>query len=86
MLAFPLRERHLCLAQKDKIMCAVEKKFERFAQWLLDGGARAGNELSYEAVCLHLRVSPASLDAYARKELGMEGPEILYWFQFLLDL
>ncbi len=86
MLAFSHRQGHLCLAKKDKSMCTIEKKFERFGRWLLRGAASRERCPSYEQVCLRLRVSPASLSAYTQKELGMDGPEILYCFQNLLDL
>ena len=67
-------------------MCTIDKKFGRFAQLLLDGGAGLEENLSYEALCRRLHVAPASLSAYARKELGMDGPEILDCFRLLLNL
>ena len=67
-------------------MYSEEQKFARFGQWLLDGGPAREPGLSYERICRRLRIAPASLDACARKELGMDGREILHCFHFFLNL
>ena len=53
---------------------------------LLEDRIYEDNTVTYEDLCAALHVSPGSLDEILLEELGMNGWEILYSFQNLLNL
>jgi len=42
--------------------------------------------IDFQAICQALQVSPRDLDEVLIQEMGMNGPEILQYFQKLLTL
>ncbi len=42
--------------------------------------------VDYQSICRALHVSPTDLDEVLVREMGMNGPEILQYFQKLLTL
>lgn len=53
---------------------------------LLQDRIHEDRTVTYDDICAALQVSPSSLDEMLLKELGMNGREILYSFQNLLNL
>ncbi len=60
--------------------------YSEFSKMLLQDRIHEDRTVTYDDICAALQVSPSSLDEMLLKELGMNGREILYSFQNLLNL
>lgn len=67
-------------------MRTIESTYSNFCAVLLRDRIYEDTTISFEDICSALHVSPGSLDEILMKELGMNGREILYSFQKLLNL
>jgi len=67
-------------------MFSMNKKMERFGQYLVSPTQDKNMLPSFQSVCFRLRISPDSFSEILRKELGMNGPEILALYRKFLDL
>lgn len=72
--------------QKRTDMFTIAQAYAEFSKMLLEDRIYEDPSISFEDICAAMRVSAADLDHYLSKELGMNGREILYYFQKLLNL
>ena len=67
-------------------MGTIAIAYDNFCSMLLYDRIYEDTSVSYPDICAALHVSPGSLDEVLEEELGMNGREILYSFQKLLNL
>jgi len=63
--------------QNDKIMCAFETCYRRFARLIENGEILRDPDVTYKSICRRLLISPSSLDEIIERELGMKGQEVI---------
>ena len=67
-------------------MRTIESAYEEFSRMVLEDHIYEDETVDYQSICRALHVSPTDLDEVLVREMGMNGSEILQYFQKLLTL
>ncbi|MBR5924830.1 MAG: hypothetical protein IKZ60_05150 [Bacteroidales bacterium] len=67
-------------------MRTIAAVYSNFSRMLLEDRIYEDPTISYTDICAALHVAPSDFDEYLKKEMGMNGSEILQSFQKLLTL
>jgi len=67
-------------------MRSLQKAYSRFGQMVCEEECYRQPGLTFKDICAQLRVPEDGLNEIIFKEMGMNGQEILYSFQKLLNL
>jgi len=67
-------------------MTAIEKAYDRFGRMMYKDEIYKVSGITFSDICAQLRVDEDALNEIIFEEMGMNGPEILYSFQKLLNL
>ncbi|MCR5520194.1 MAG: hypothetical protein K6F21_07665 [Bacteroidales bacterium] len=67
-------------------MRTIADAYEEFSKMVLEDHIYEDDTIDFQDICRALRVAPADLNEVLVEEMGMNGPEILQYFQKLLNL